>query len=473
MPDPDAIIVGAGPNGLAAAITLARAGLSVLVLEAQSSLGGAARSAELTLPGFTHDICSAIHPFAYASPFFREMPLEKFGLEWIHSPAPLAHPLDGGRVVMLENSLTQMCEGLAEDGHAYRELLQPARDLLEAVLAGPSLVKVFARAFAAQFTLRKALHSAGKVAEHSFRREDARALFAGMAAHSMLPLEKAGTAGVALALLTAAHLGGWPFPRGGAQKISDALTAYLHSLGGRIETDHVVRDLRDLPPARAVLFDLTPRQVIAIAEASLPSGYVRRLRRFRYGIAAFKMDWALSDPVPWRSGELLRAATVHLGGTLDEIASAERAPWNGAISERPFAIVAQHSLFDGTRAPQGRHTLWAYCHVPRGCEQDMSPRIEAQIERFAPGFRDCVLARSVLPPLALEQLDENLIGGDITGGVQDLPQTLIRPTLRYWTTPLKNLYLCSSSTPPGVGVHGMCGHWAAKVALRRSFGISG
>ena len=471
MSSPDAIVVGSGPNGLAAAVTLGRAGLSVLVLEAESTIGGGARSAELTLPGFVHDLGSAIHPFAYASPFFRTLPLPRYGLHWVRPPAALAHPLEDGRAVMLENSLPRMCEALAEDGRAYRRLIEPARHLLDTVLAEPSPGRLLPRALAANRALFSALRPAVKVANGSFHRPETRALVAGMAAHSMLPLEKAGTAGVALALLTAAHVGGWPFPRGGAQKISDALTAHLQSLGGRVEINHAVRSLDELPLARAILFDLTPRQIIAIAGSSFPPGYVRSLQRFRYGIAAFKMDWALSAPVPWKSAELRRAATVHLGGTLEEIASAERVPWRGGVSERPFVIVAQHSLFDATRAPQDKHTLWAYCHVPFGSEEDMTGRIEAQIERFAPGFRDCILARSVLPPHKLQQMNQNLIGGDITGGMQDLPQTFVRPTWRYWTTPLRNMYICSSSTPPGVGVHGMCGHWAAKVALRRSFGV--
>jgi len=468
----DAVVVGAGPNGLAAAITLARAGVSVVVLEAEATIGGGVRSAELTLPGFTHDICSSIHPFGYASPFFRSLPLEQFGLRWIEPPAPAGHPFEDGRVMVVEHSLEETCAALGQDGQAYASLLAPAREAWNALLAARTPLEAFPKILAAQKPARKALGSACKVATRSFARPETRALFAGMAGHSMLPLEKAGTAGVALGLLVTAHAGGWPFPQGGAQKLSDALAGYLRTLGGEIRTGCRVSDLRELVSHRAVLLDLTPRQIVAMAGALFPERYLRALRRYRYGIAAYKMDWALSDPVPWRSAELRRTATLHLGGSLEEIAAAERAAWNGSACERPFVLAAQHSLFDATRAPSGKHTLWGYCHVPSGSEVDMSERVEAQIERFAPGFRDCILARSVMTPRALESHNANLVGGDISGGVQDLWQSLIRPTLGYWKTPLSNVYICSSSTPPGVGVHGMCGYVAARLVLKKVFSAS-
>lgn len=471
MSVPDAIVVGSGPNGLAAAVTLARAGVSVLVLEAQATIGGGVRSAPLTLPGFTHDVCSAIHPFAYASPFFRTLPLEQFGLSWIHAAAPLAHPFDGGSSFVLERSLDDTCAGLGEDGRAYAALMKTARKTWDALLMQRSARRALPYLVTAAPTAMKALRSISNFARRTFHSPTTRALFAGAAAHSMLPLEKAGTTAIALGLLTAAHAGGWPFPRGGAQNIADSLAAYLRSLGGRIQTSERVRDLRALLRHRAILLDITPRQLLAIAEPLLPHHYARALRRFRYGIAAFKADWALSDPVPWRSAEVRRAVTLHIGGSLEEIAAAERAPWAGTVSDHPFIIAAQHSLFDATRAPAGKHTLWAYCHVPFGSDIDMLDRVEAQIERFAPGFRDCILARSAMPPLVLEASNENLVGGDITGGMQDLWQTFIRPTRLYWKTPLHNVYLCSSSTPPGVGVHGMCGHLAARLCLHRNFGI--
>ncbi len=471
MSDPDAIVVGSGPNGLSAAVTLARAGVSVLVLEAQPTIGGGVRSAALTLPGFTHDVCSGIHPFAYASPFFRTLPLEQFGLSWIHAPAPLGHPFDDGSSFVLERSLDDTCALLGEDACAYAALMRPAHKAWEALLMQRSPLRALPHLVTAAPTAVKALHSVSNFAKQTFRRPATRALFAGAAAHSMLPLEKAGTAAIALGLVTTAHAGGWPFPRGGAQKIADSLAACLRSLGGQIQTGERVHDLRDLMRHRAILLDITPRQLLAIAGSLLPDRYARALRRFRYGIAAFKVDWALSQPVPWRSAAIRRAVTLHIGGSLEEIASAERAPWAGIVSDHPFVIAAQHSLFDATRAPAGKHTLWGYCHVPFGSDIDMLDRVEAQIERFAPGFRDCVIARSVMPPRVLEANNANLVGGDITGGMQDLWQTFIRPTLLYWKTPLHNVYICSSSTPPGVGVHGMCGHLAARLALHRNFGI--
>lgn len=478
MATPNAIVVGAGPNGLSAAITLALRGISVLVLEAEATIGGAVRSAELTLPGFVHDIGSAIHPLGYDSPFFRRLPLHEHGLEWVHSPAPLGHPLDGGDAVTLEVSPAETAAQLGADGTAYSKLFTPAAKIWADILqsqqeaAEPSLERGIRAAMSRPLTgaalglaqIRSADALAGR-----FKGARARALIAGMAAHSTLPLDKATTGGICIALATAGHVGGWPFPRGGAQKLSDALVSYLRSLGGTIETGHRVTSLRELPPARAVLLDITPRQFLQLASDQLPARYAKFLRHFRYGMGAYKLDWALSEPVPWAAPALRRAATIHIGGTLEEIATYELSAWNGKPNGKPFLIVAQHSLFDRTRAPEGRHTLWAYCHVPNGSELDVTAAVEAQIGRFAPGFRDVIIGRSVLPPRALEALNANLIGGDIMGGMQDLYQLAIRPTMRYWGTPLEGVYLCSASTPPGGGVHGMCGHIAARIALKQRF----
>ena len=465
----DAVVVGSGPNGLAAAITLARAGLSVHILEAEPTIGGAARSLELTLPGFAHDIGSAIHPFAYASPFFRQLPLEQHGLSWIHSPAALAHPFVDAPPAFLEDSVEETARGLGADGGRYRALFAPASRAWRGLLLQKQFLPVARHAFTVARLGLASLRSAEAFIKNNFRGAKARALMAGSAAHSMLPLDKAATAAVALGLTISGHACGWPFPRGGAQKLSDALASYFQSLGGTVETGFRVTDLNQIPPARAILLDLTPGQVLAIARDQLPARYARLLSHYRYGMAAFKMDWALSDPVPWRSAELRRAATVHIGGTFEEIAASERAAWSGPPAERPFIICAQHTLFDASRAPTGKHTLWAYCHVPHASAVDMADRIERQIERFAPGFRDTILARSALPPSALERRNANLVGGDILGGMQDVWQVFMRPTFRYYSTPLPNVYICSASTPPGAGVHGMCGYFAARVALKKTF----
>jgi phytoene dehydrogenase-like protein len=468
----DAIVVGAGPNGLAAAITLAEAGLSVQVLEAEGTVGGSCRSAALTLPGFTHDTCSAIHPLAFASPFFRALPLGNFGLRWVHPPAPLAHLFDE-RALVVERAVEDVSRALGDDddGNAYTTLLGPTVRAWRALILDRSLRGGLRHMLTAGAAVFASLQPVTTLAAHRFRGEKVRGLLAGMAAHSTLPLERRITAGFALGLLASAHTDGWPFPQEGAQKIADALAAYLVSLGGTIETGARVRDIGELSGARVVLLDLTPAQVVALTGKLLPGVYRSALEHYRYGPGVFKMDWALSAPAPWRDPAARRAATLHLGGSVDEISHSERAVWNGAVAERPFMIAAQHTLFDSTRAPAGKHTLWAYCHVPRGWERDVSTRMEAQIERFAPGFRECILARSVLPPAALEARNANLMGGEISGGVPDFWQMLARPTLRYWATPLPNLYLCSAATPPGVGVHGLCGHFAARLALRRNFGI--
>ncbi|MEX0816045.1 MAG: NAD(P)/FAD-dependent oxidoreductase [Gaiellales bacterium] len=458
----DAVVVGSGPNGLAAAITFARAGRSVLLREANDTIGGGARSAELTLPGFVHDTCSGIHPFVPGSPFFREVPLPEF----VHPAVPLAHPLDDGSAVLLERSLEQTAAGLGEDAGAYRRLVGPVvenwRKLEEAVL-GPLLGVPRHPLVLGRFGLN-ALQPTTWITRR-FAGEQARALFAGCAAHAMLPLERSPSAAFGLILLAAGHLFGWPFPRGGAQKISDALAEHLRSLGGEIETGRAVDEL---PRARTVLCDLTPRGLLRIAGDRLPRDYARRLERYRYGPGTFKLDYALDGPIPWKAAACARAGTVHLGGTAEEIAASERAPWEGRHAERPFVLLAQHSLFDPTRAPKGKHTAWAYCHVPNGSTFDMTERIEAQIERFAPGFRERVVARHVMPPAELERRNANLVGGDLNGGAATLWQTLARPVFKLnpYATPLRGVYLCSSSTPPGGGVHGMCGHLAARAALR-------
>ena len=466
----DAVVVGSGPNGLAAAITIARAGHSVLVREASDTVGGGARSAELTLPGFVHDVCSTIHPLAAGSPFFRMVPLAEHGLELVHPPAPLAHPLDDGTAVVLERSVDETAAGLVEDDEAYRRLFGPLADdwrRLEESLLGP-LVRLPRHPLAlARFGVH-ALRSAHGLAHGLFRGERARALFAGCSGHAILPAEKAPTAAFGLVLLTLGHAVGWPVARGGSQKIADALASCLRSLGGEIETSARVESLDELPPTRAVLCDVTPRQLVRLAGQRLPASYRRALERYRYGPGSFKVDFALDGPVPWRARECARATCVHVGGTIAEIAASERAAWAGTEPERPYLILAQQTLVDPSRAPEGKHTVWAYCHVPNGSTVDMTERIEFQIERFAPGFRDRILARSALAPADLERHNENIVGGDINGGATVLHQLVARPAARLvpYSTPVPGLFLCSSSTPPGGGVHGMCGFLAAEAALR-------
>jgi phytoene dehydrogenase-like protein len=455
---------------LAAAITLARADRSVLVLEGKDTIGGGSRSAALTLPGFTHDVCSAIHPLGLASPFMRSLPLEEHGLEWIHPSAPLAHPFDDGTAVMLERTVeaTGTSANLGRDGKAYRKLMGPlVRDwhrLAEDIL-GPLRFPRHPIALA-RFGV-KALLPASVLAKAVFKEERARAIFAGMAAHSMLPLESPPTASFGMVLATLAHVVGWPVARGGSQQIANAMASYFCSLGGEIATGRLVESLDELPAAQAVLFDVTPRQLLQIAGDRLPQGYRRQLRRYRYGPGVFKVDWALDGPIPWRAEECARVGTVHLGGTIEEIAASERAVWHGQHHERPFVLLAQQSLIDATRAPEGKHTVWAYCHVPHGSTLDMTERIEGQIERFAPGFKDLVLARHTMSAPEMQQYNPNYIGGDINGGIQDLRQLFTRPTPRLtpYRTAQRGFYLCSSSTPPGGGVHGMCGYFAARTAL--------
>jgi len=471
---PDAIVVGSGPNGLAAAITLARAGRSVVVYESHDTVGGGMRSAELTLPGFIHDICSTVQGTSTASPFFRELDLARHGVELVDPPAPIAHPLDGGRAAVLERSVDATAAGLGADGAAYRRLMSPlvhdADKLMDLVLAPIFRIPRHPLA-AARFGL-PALRSAVGLASGSFRGDEARALLTGLSAHSMLRLDRPVTASFGLVLAITAHAYGWPVVRGGTQRLADALADELRSLGGEIVTGYPVTSLDELPPARAVLFDTSPRALSAIAGDRLPDGYRRRLDGFRYGPGIVKVDWALSAPIPWQAEGAARAGTVHVGGSMDEIRASEAEVSQGRHPVRPFVLVVQGSRFDPTRAPAGQQTGWAYCHVPSGSTFDMTDRIEAQIERFAPGFRETILARSTRLAVEMEAYNPNYVGGDINGGIQDLRQLFTRPVARLdpYSTPTRGIYLCSSSTPPGGGVHGMCGVWAARSALRREFG---
>ena len=464
----DAVVVGSGPNGLAAAITFAQSGHSVLLLEASETIGGGTRTKELTLPGFRQDVCSAIHPLAVASPFFRSLNLAVHGLTWVDPPAPLAHPLDDGSAVLLHRSVDATAEGLGQDGNAYRRLVGPSvrnwdrlvHDLLKPL--GPPR-----HPFALLRFGPLAMRSAAGLARARFKGERAKALFAGNACHSILPLERWSTAAFGLMLSMLGHAVGWPIARGGSQAIADALASYLTSLRGTIRVGTPVASLDELPKTRAVLFDVSPRQLAIIAGSRFPTGYRERLESFRYGAGVFKIDWALDGPIPWKGPACLQAGTVHVGGGLEEIAAAERDVWGGVPPERPFVLLSQPSLFDSSRAPGGMHTAWAYCHVPNGCTVDMTLRIEAQVERFAPGFRQRILARHVMSPADMEAYNPNYVGGDIVGGVQGFRELFVRPLgqWRPYATPVKGIYICSSSMPPGGGVHGMCGYLAARRAL--------
>ena len=469
----DAVVVGSGPNGLAAAVALAQAGHSVCVFEAKETIGGGARSMALTLPGFLHDICSAIHPLGMGSPFMRTLPLEQYGVSWIQPPMPLAHPLDDGSAVLLARSIEETAETLSccEDARAYRQIMTPLVadwPMLAEAFLGPLRPQSMRHPLALSRFGLKALRSARGLARQLFRGERTRALFAGLSAHSMLPMEQPPSAAFGLMLAIAGHALGWPIPRGGSQQIVEALAAYLRSLGGEIVTGVEVKNLRQLPTSHVVLCDITPRQLVRIAGEQLPESYQRALLRYRYGPGAFKIDYALDGPIPWKAPECLLAGTVHLGWSLEEIALSERQIWHGEPPTRPYVLIAQQSLFDPTRAPQGKQTVWAYCHVPNGCTFDMKERIEEQIERFAPGFRERILARHVTTPAQLEAYNANYIGGDINGGASDLLQLFTRPLPRIvpYSTPNERIYICSSSTPPGGGVHGMCGYYAAQAALR-------
>jgi phytoene dehydrogenase-like protein len=464
----DAVVVGSGPNGLAAALTIAAAGRSVHVIEAADTAGGGTRSAALTLPGFVHDVCSAIHPMLLASPFFRSLALPD--VVPVHPKVPYAHPLDGGRAAVVHRSVDETAAGLGADGKAYARLMRPLVERWEHVVDGTlaPLLRVPRHPLVMAAFGRNAVRSATGLARR-FDGEDARALVAGAAAHSALRLDASPTAGVALVLGTLAHAVGWPCIAGGSQVLADALVRALESRGGTITYGTRVGALTELPRARAVLFDVTPRQFLAIAGDKLPAAYRRRLARYRYGPGVFKVDWALDEQIPWAATDVRRAGTVHVGGTFAEVAAAEAAANDGEHAERPYVLLAQPTVFDPGRAPAGKHTAWAYCHVPEGSTVDMTERIEAQVERFAPGFRDTILARATRDTAALEAYDANYVGGDVNGGVPDLRQQVFRPvpSPHPYRTPVRGLYLCSSSTPPGGGVHGMCGHLAARAALTR------
>ena len=474
---PEAVVVGAGPNGLAAAITLARAGHSVAVYEAEATIGGGTRTEELTLPGYRHDVCSTILPLTLASPFFRSIDLAARGIEIVHPDAPLAHALDGGQAAVVERSVDATAAGLGRDGAAWRRLFGPlvadadklATELLRPVIHVPRHPLALGR-----FGL-PALLSGTALARLAFREEPARALLAGLSAHSMVDLGRPLSASFGLVLGLYAHAVGWPMIRGGSAALADGLAAELRSLGGKIETDRPIASLAELPPARAIILDTTPRAAVAIMGASLPGRTRRLYEAFRYGSGVFKVDWALDGPIPWRADGLRRAATVHLGGPIGEVAAGERSVARGGHPDRPFVLCVQYSPWDDSRAPAGRTTAWAYCHVPAGSTVDMTGRIEGQVERFAPGFRDRILARATRGPAALEAHNPNYVGGDINAGIEDIRQLIFRPGPRldpYWTG-APGVYLCSSSTPPGGGVHGMSGYLAARSALRREFGGRG
>jgi phytoene dehydrogenase-like protein len=468
--EPEAVVIGSGPNGLSAAVALARAGVSVLVVEAADEIGGGTRSAELTLPGFLHDVCSAVHPLGILSPFLRELPLALHGLVWLRPRASVAHPLDDGPAVMLYRSLERTGDGLGADARAWAGLIEPFLADPHALLAdvmAPLRLPAHPVALL-RFGLRAAF-SANRLARLCFRGERARALFAGFAAHSLLPLTRPLSAAVGLVFALTAHVEDWPVAQGGSQAIGRALASYLRSLGGRIETGRRIEHLREVPDARVILFDTSPEQLARIAGDALPAGYRRRLVRYRYGPGVFKLDWALDGPIPWRDPACREASTVHVGGTLEELCASERDMYRGRHSERPFLILCQQSEVDPSRAPAGRHTGYAYCHVPHGSTVDMSDAIERQVERFAPGFRDRILARHAMNTADFERYNPNYRGGAITGGVADALQLWNRPVTRLdpYATPNPRLFICSAATPPGGGVHGQCGFWAARSALAR------
>jgi phytoene dehydrogenase-like protein len=471
--DYDAVVVGSGPNGLAAAILMQQKGLSVLLIEGKTTIGGGLRTAELTLPGYLHDICSAVHPLAAGSPFFETLPLSAHGLEYIYPEIAAAHPFDNGTAAVLKGTVEETANLLGADAAAYIKLIQPvvhdwpsiAPDVL-APLHFPKHPLAMAR-----FGL-PALTSAAHLVKR-FKTPEARGLFAGMAAHAIQPLSNLATSAIALVLMVNGHLKGWPIPKGGSNQIADALASYFVSIGGKIETNTYITSLQQLPAAHAVLFDVTPKQLLKIAGHSFSSLYKWQMERYRYGMGVFKVDWALDAPIPFKADGCRKAGTIHIGNTFEEIADGEQQIWKNKHSEKPFVLLAQPSIFDPSRAPQGKHTAWAYCHVPNGSVKDMTGIIENQVERFAPGFKDAILARHTMDTAQMEEYNPNYIGGDINGGVIDLGQLFTRPVLRWspYKTSAKGIYICSSSTPPGGGVHGMCGYHAARKALKDSFGI--
>lgn len=465
----DVVVIGSGPNGLAAAIRLALAGVSVHVVEASTEIGGGTRTAELTLPGYHHDVCSSVHPMGVISPFFQSLPLAEHGLKFIFPDASVAHPLSDGRAAMLRKSYEETAEALGVDRHRYVSLVRPfvesASELFADALNPTSLPSH--PLMMARFGI-KAIRSAESLWS-CFKTDEARALIAGCAGHSILPLDKPITAAVALIFMVAGHIENWPIAAGGSKTITLALASYFRTLGGTIETGKRIRSPADLPDARAYLFDTSPNLLTENFQSVLPPRYCKRLSKFRYGPGVFKLDYALSAPIPWENPACLLASTVHLGGSSEEIARAEADVWKGLHPQKPFVLVTQQSQFDTTRAPRGKHTLWAYCHVPNGSTVDMSDAVESQIERFAPGFKQTILKRHTMHAAAFEGYNSNYVGGAITGGVADLWQFVTRPVARFnpYTTPNPKIFLCSASTPPGGGVHGMCGYHAAEAVLKR------
>lgn len=471
----DAVIIGAGPNGLAAAISLAQAGLQTLLVEAHPRAGGGMCSDQLTLPGFTHDVCSAVHPLGVGSPFFSSLGLERYGLSWVQAPAALAHVMADGRAVLLERSIADTAAGLGVDGDAYRALLEPLTEDFEVLVRMILSPLRFPRRplHMARFAL-PALRSMCGLSRARFRESRAGALLAGIAAHAMVPLDQLATSSFALVLAMAGHAVGWPVAQGGSQAIADALVAHYRSLGGELVLGQRVVSLAQLPPARAYVLDVGPRQLAELGGDRLPAGFKRKLAQFRYGLGVYKIDWAMRGPIPWQDPSCARSITVHLSGSVEDIAAAEQAAHAGKLPERPFVLLGQPSIVDGTRAPAGHHTCWAYCHVPSGSALDARAAIEAQVERFAPGFRQLIEATATRNAQQLAQYNPNYVGGDINGGISDLAQLFFRPTVRVdpYSTPAPDIFLCSSSTPPGGGVHGMCGFWAARSVLRKVFGMS-
>jgi len=471
--DFDAVVVGSGPNGLSAAIAIQRAGLSVLLIEGKNDIGGGLRSAALTLPGYIHDVCSAIHPMAAGSPFFKTLPLKDHGLQFINPPFAAAHPFDDGTSAVLEESVEETSRFLAEDKFSYQKLIKPIVKIWPKIVDDVLAPLHFPKhpVDMASFGIN-ALTSASQLVK-KFRGKEARGLWGGMAAHSIQPLTNVTTSAIGLALITTGHTGGWPIPLGGSAKIAGALASYFVSLGGKIETNLFVRSLKQLPSSHVVLFDITPRQLLQIAGHTFSPLYKWQLKRYQYGMGVFKIDWALDAPIPFTALNCRKAGTIHLGNTFEEIAASEQLTSEGKHPERPFVLLAQQSLFDSSRAPAGKHTAWAYCHVPNGSEVDRTATIENQVERFAPGFKERILARSVMNTHQIEEYNENYVGGDINGGIINLPQLFTRPALRFspYRTSAKGMYICSSSTPPGGGVHGMCGFYAAKRALKDVFNL--
>ncbi len=471
----DAVIVGSGPNGLSAGILLAQQGLNVKIIEAESTIGGGTRTKELTETGFLHDVCSAVHPTGIGSPFFRTLPLSEFGLEWIQPKYPLAHPLDNGEAIISSFSLEETLHQFGKDAKNYEHLIKSfveGWDYLSQDLFAP------VRFPNNPITMAKfgwfGMLSAKLLANSMFKTSNAKAYFAGLAAHGIVPLEKSFTASFGLVLATSIHSVGWPIAKGGSSSITNALASFFKSMGGIIETDNRIIRTSDLPSSKAVLFDLTPHQILKIADRELPNSFKDKFLRFKYGPGAFKMDFALSEPVPWRNKDCIKAGTLHLGGSFEEIAYSERETWKGNHPEQPYVLISQPSLFDDTRAPNGKHTLWAYCHVPHGSNKDCSEQIINQIERYAPGFRDIIISSRSITATEFEVYNANYIGGDINGGAQTFKQLIGRPVFQWdpYKLPAKGMYICSSSTPPGGGVHGMCGYHAAKSALKNEFRIT-